>query len=205
MNLEGPGPLVVNIIVNYCYRQKMLKETKTDETTVFLSHFHHRWNFNWRGLRPPGPPPFGYAYAPWRRAWVVTSMRRKINFATKVNSKIKNWIYSALRIELTNRTRKEYSKLQRQLSYEVILVEKILSVTWIAMSIICWTCASLQRISFDFVNTNILNARSTFVSKLDEIIAWTWITYHFHKTPRNVLELGRLINFPFGPLREELF
>ena len=61
------------------------------------------------------------------------------------------------------------------------------------------------RISFDFVNTNILNARSTFASKLDEIIAGTWITYHFYKTPRNVLELGRLINFPFESLREELF
>ena len=43
LNLEGPGPLVVNIIVNYCCRQKMLKETKTDETIVFfLSHFYHR-------------------------------------------------------------------------------------------------------------------------------------------------------------------
>ena len=52
---------------------------------------------------------------------------------------------------------------------------------------------------------HILNARSTFVWKLDEIIVGTWITYHFYKTPRNVLELGRLINFPFGSLREELF
>ena len=41
LNLEGPGPLVVNIIVNYSCRQKMLKETKTDETIVFLSHFYH--------------------------------------------------------------------------------------------------------------------------------------------------------------------
>ena len=39
LNLEGPGPLVVNIIVNYCCRQKMLKETKTDETIVFFVTF----------------------------------------------------------------------------------------------------------------------------------------------------------------------
>ena len=38
LNLEGPGPLVVNVIVNYYNysRQKMLKESKTDETIDFL-------------------------------------------------------------------------------------------------------------------------------------------------------------------------
>ena len=35
----------------------MLKETETDETTLF-SHFYHWWHFDWGG---PGPP--GYAYA----------------------------------------------------------------------------------------------------------------------------------------------
>ena len=38
LNLAGPGPLVVNIIVNYCCRQKMLKETETEETIVFFCH-----------------------------------------------------------------------------------------------------------------------------------------------------------------------
>ena len=39
LNLEGPGPVVVNIIVNYCCRQKMLKGTKTDETIDFFVTF----------------------------------------------------------------------------------------------------------------------------------------------------------------------
>ena len=42
LNLEGPGPLVVTIIVNYCRMQKLLKETETEETILFLSHFYHR-------------------------------------------------------------------------------------------------------------------------------------------------------------------
>ena len=50
--------------------------------------------------------------------------------------------------------------------YGVIFVEKILSVTCIALSIISLTCTSVLSISFDFVNTNILNARSTFVSNV---------------------------------------
>ena len=40
MNLGGLGPLVVNIIVNYCCARvllyaKMLKETETEETRLF--------------------------------------------------------------------------------------------------------------------------------------------------------------------------
>ena len=41
LNLGGRGPLVVNIIVNYCCTRvllyaKMLKEAETEETIVFL-------------------------------------------------------------------------------------------------------------------------------------------------------------------------
>ena len=36
IEFRGPGPLVVNIIVNYCCTQKMLKETETEETIVFF-------------------------------------------------------------------------------------------------------------------------------------------------------------------------
>ena len=38
----------------------MLKETEIEETIGFLSHFYHRWHFNWGGPGPPAPP--GYAY-----------------------------------------------------------------------------------------------------------------------------------------------
>ena len=31
MNWGGPGPVVVSIIVNYCCRQKILKETENEE------------------------------------------------------------------------------------------------------------------------------------------------------------------------------
>ena len=37
LNFEGPGPLVVNMIVNYCCTQKMLKET--EETIDFFVTF----------------------------------------------------------------------------------------------------------------------------------------------------------------------
>ena len=102
LKLKGPGPLVVNIIVNYCSTQKMLKNTKTDETIVFFCHIFIIGSIP-IGRGPLGPPS-GYAYALWCRARVVTSMRSKINFATTVNSKTKIWVYSALRIERTNRT-----------------------------------------------------------------------------------------------------
>ena len=36
----------------------MLKETETEETTSFLSHFYYWWHFNW-GERAAHP---GYAY-----------------------------------------------------------------------------------------------------------------------------------------------
>ena len=39
LNLEGPGPLVVNIIANYCCTQKMLKETEAEETIVLFVTF----------------------------------------------------------------------------------------------------------------------------------------------------------------------
>ena len=67
----------------------MLKETKTDETIVFFVTFLSLVAFQLEGARAPGSPS-GYAYAPWRRAGVVTSMRSKISFATTVNSKTKN-------------------------------------------------------------------------------------------------------------------
>ena len=55
LNLEGPGPLVVNIIVNYCWRQKMLKETKTEETEVFFGHIFIIGSISIVG----GPGPLG--------------------------------------------------------------------------------------------------------------------------------------------------
>ena len=39
IQLRGPGLSVVNIIVSYCYAQKMLKETKTEETISFFVMF----------------------------------------------------------------------------------------------------------------------------------------------------------------------
>ena len=42
--IELNRPLVVNIIVKYCCKQKMLKETESEETKVFLSHFYHWWH-----------------------------------------------------------------------------------------------------------------------------------------------------------------
>ena len=42
--LNLAGPLVVNIIVKHCCKQKMLKETESEETKSFLSHFYHSWH-----------------------------------------------------------------------------------------------------------------------------------------------------------------
>ena len=67
LNLEGPGPLVVNTIVNYCCTQKMLKETETDETIVFC-HIFIIGSISIGGGLGPLNPPSGYAYAPWRQA-----------------------------------------------------------------------------------------------------------------------------------------
>ena len=54
------GPYkVVNYIVNYCCKRKMLKEDKLKKKT-FLSHFYHWWHFDWGALDPP--PPRCYAY-----------------------------------------------------------------------------------------------------------------------------------------------
>ena len=52
IELRGHGPLVVYIIADYCCTRvllypKMLKETETEETLVFLSHFYNWWRFNW--------------------------------------------------------------------------------------------------------------------------------------------------------------
>ena len=63
--MRGPKPLVVNIIVNYCCTcvllwPKMLKETETEETKPFLSHFYHLWHFDWGGKL--SGPLSGYAY-----------------------------------------------------------------------------------------------------------------------------------------------
>ena len=40
---ELSGLLVVSIIAKYCCKRKMLKETESEETKGFLSHFHHWW------------------------------------------------------------------------------------------------------------------------------------------------------------------
>ena len=64
----------------------MLKETETDETVDFFVTFLSLVAFQFGG--DPGPlGPLWLRFAPWRRAWIVTSMRSKINFATTVNSK----------------------------------------------------------------------------------------------------------------------
>ena len=66
MNWEDPGPLVVNIIVNYCCTRvcctrKRLKETETEDTTSFLSQFYGWWAYQLGGSGfLPSPP--GYAY-----------------------------------------------------------------------------------------------------------------------------------------------
>ena len=58
-----PGPLVFNIVVNYCCKRKMLKRNwNWRNNRLFLTRFCHWWSFNW-GY--PGPlPPLGYANAP---------------------------------------------------------------------------------------------------------------------------------------------
>ena len=35
----GPGPLVVNVIVNYCCKRELLKQTETEETIGFFVTF----------------------------------------------------------------------------------------------------------------------------------------------------------------------
>ena len=47
-----------------------------------------------------------------------------------------------------------------------------------------------------------LTARSSFLSKLDEITPGMLITYHFYKIPTDVC---RLLNFHIVSLHEELF
>ena len=42
--LNLAGPFTGNIIVKYCCNQKMLKETESEETKGFLSHFYHWWH-----------------------------------------------------------------------------------------------------------------------------------------------------------------
>ena len=52
IKLRGLGPPDCQIVVNYCFTcvlllyAKMLKETDTEETIGFLSHFYNRWYFN---------------------------------------------------------------------------------------------------------------------------------------------------------------
>ena len=56
-----PGPLVVNIIVNYCCTRvllhaKMLKETENEETIIFVTLL------SFVAFRLGDPCPLGYAY-----------------------------------------------------------------------------------------------------------------------------------------------
>ena len=56
-------PVDITIIVNYCCTRvlryaMMLKETETEETIRFLSHFYHWWHLNWGGGGGPSMPPW---------------------------------------------------------------------------------------------------------------------------------------------------
>ena len=63
--IEGdPEPLVFHIVVSYCCKWKMLKRNWNWRNSSFFVTFCHWWNFKWEGGEFPGPPPFGYAYAP---------------------------------------------------------------------------------------------------------------------------------------------
>ena len=63
IELKGPEPLIVNIIVNYCCTRvllyaKMLK--KTADTKLFLLHIYHWWHLD-LGERPGPVPPLHLA------------------------------------------------------------------------------------------------------------------------------------------------
>ena len=61
IELKGsPGPVAVNVVVNYCGKRKMRKETRIEEKIGVFVTFCHRWHFNWRG--PGLAPSPGYAY-----------------------------------------------------------------------------------------------------------------------------------------------
>ena len=67
IELRGPGPhgrhyycKLLFCACTFCTRKK-LKETETEETIDFLSHFYHWWHFNWEMVELL--TPHGYTYA----------------------------------------------------------------------------------------------------------------------------------------------
>ena len=76
MNWGGPRPLLWSsiLLLITVISEKMLKETETEETIGFLSHFCHWWHFNWEGGRAPCPPPLAYAYACSVIRWCFTTL-----------------------------------------------------------------------------------------------------------------------------------
>ena len=76
IELRGPGPLVVNFIVNYCctgilFLAKMIKKPETEETRLFCHIFIISWFLIGGGRQ-----------APWLRLWLWSEVDKVVEKST---------------------------------------------------------------------------------------------------------------------------